>query len=555
MNSSDSSSNRIGARRSRDGCKTCKIRKVKCGEEKPTCRRCSSTGRRCEYGDLQTRVLSPGFHRSITPASNYTERRAFEYYVQHASKRLAAGMNLEFWTNVAPQICRTEPAVWDAIISISALYEYPDQCLDMPLVNFQPQKKRRLTQVQQEALLWYSRSISSLQTKIVRGTADAYIALISCVLFICIEAIQGRLTEALQLYDQGVGLIVTLQQQATAGTLSTHKALSLEKILIPLFLRLGAVSLTIPTVQVSQIFALAQRNRDCPVSSLDAAGTAIHVLFAETTVLDREAFPFRSAPVRDGIVGAHLLAKQQSLQTRLDQWLQAYNHSRQRCPRAESRLLIYYVAASLYVSTCLSQREEIYDSYMAEFASIVENASQALVLEASTSPGGDDPPFTFEMGLGLPLYLTALKCRDPYLRRKALGLLRRTPPIQAFFKFVPAAFVAETCMYLEEHYNHSQLISQGSTTSSSSGVSMTHPPTHFPSKQDSATRGTPSHIPEEARICYCNIIPAPNVGSSARTGQPTDDAHGSSAPTLEIFRNRYDAESKTWRLVSERVSL
>ncbi|KAH3001521.1 hypothetical protein KXV73_001875, partial [Aspergillus fumigatus] len=39
---------RTGVSRSRRGCLTCKVRRVKCDEEKPTCCRCRSTGRKCD---------------------------------------------------------------------------------------------------------------------------------------------------------------------------------------------------------------------------------------------------------------------------------------------------------------------------------------------------------------------------------------------------------------------------------------------------------------------------------------------------------------------------
>ncbi|KAJ5446420.1 hypothetical protein N7491_002502 [Penicillium cf. griseofulvum] len=492
-------SNRIGGVKSRSGCKTCKIRRVKCGEEKPICLRCSSTGRKCEYGDARTSspaLLSrytapPSYSLMVSPNSGCNERRAFEYYIQHASKGLAAGMSLDFWTKVAPQICRTEPAVWDAIISISVLYEYPDQCLDLPLLKLQHEKKRGLNQIQREALSWYSRAISSIHSQIVRGRADPYVALISCVLFICIEAIQGRVTEALQLYEQG--------------------ALLLENTIIPLFLRLGSMSLTIPTVQVSEIFAFASHDLYTQFTSLDAARTAISVLFSEATLLEREALPYRRATVRDLVAGAHLVAKQQSTQTQLYHWLQTYTNLCQNGARAQPVLLAYHAATSIYVSTCLSQQELVYDSYMADFAIIVENASLPLV-------GGPDcvqPPFTFEMGLGLPLFLTAIKCRDPHLRRKALGLLRQAPPIQAFFTCTPVAFVAEKCMDMEEEYSRSLALTH-------------HPHALDPSLQycvsDFSPRSALEHestcelstfIPEEARICYYNVL-QPQDGYSPR---------------------------------------
>ncbi|KAJ5519613.1 hypothetical protein N7463_000066 [Penicillium fimorum] len=551
-------SNRIGGAKSRSGCKTCKIRRVKCGEEKPICLRCSSTGRKCEYGDARTSspaLLSlytapPSYSLMVSPNSGGNERRAFEYYIQHASKGLDAGMNLDFWTKVVPQICRTEPAVWDAIISISVLYEYPDQCLDLPLLKLQHEKKRGLNQIQREALSWYSRAISSIHSQIVRGRADPYVALISCVLFICIEAIQGRVTEALQLYEQGVSLILTLRHQVTAGTRLPHKALLLENTIIPLFLRLGSIALTIPTVQVSEIFAFASHDLYTQFTSLDAARTAIFVLFSETTLLEREAFPYRRATIRDLVAGAHLVAKQQSIQTQLYHWLQAYTTLCQNGARAQPVLLAYHAATSIYVSTCLSQQELVYDSYIADFAIIVENASLALV-------GGPDcvqPPFTFEMGLGLPLFLTAIKCRDPHLRRKALGLLRQTPPIQAFFTCTPVALVAEKCMDMEEDYSRS--------------IAYTHDPRALdPSPQccvsDFSPRSALEHestcelstlIPEEARICYYNILPPQDGYSPGAEGGIAENGYGSNQ-ILEVFRNHFDKVHNIWCMVSHRVTL
>ncbi|KAK9369490.1 hypothetical protein V1509DRAFT_619585 [Lipomyces kononenkoae] len=46
---------REGRSRSRNGCITCKIRRVKCDEEKPSCHRCRSAGRKCDsYGPSST---------------------------------------------------------------------------------------------------------------------------------------------------------------------------------------------------------------------------------------------------------------------------------------------------------------------------------------------------------------------------------------------------------------------------------------------------------------------------------------------------------------------
>ncbi|KAJ6115190.1 hypothetical protein N7486_000968 [Penicillium sp. IBT 16267x] len=451
----------------------------------------------------------------VSPNSGCHERRAFEYYVQHASKGLAAGMNLDFWTKVAPQICRSEPAVWDAVISISVLYEYPDQHLDFPHLKLQQEKKYGLNQIQREALTWYSRAISSVLSQIVR------------------EAIQGRVAEALQLYEQG--------------------ALLLEKTIIPLFLRLGSISLTVSTVHVSEIFACANHDLNTKFTSLDAARTAISVLFSEATLLEREAMPYRRAAVRDLVAGAEMVAKQQSLKTKLDHWLHAYTNLCQNRARAEPVLLAYYAATSIYISTCLSQQELVYDSYMAEFAIIVENASLAL----ATSGGPDcvQPPFTFEMGLGLPLFLTAIKCRDPHLRRKALRLLRQSSPIQAFFTCTPVAFLAEKCMELEEDYSRSIALTRDSQISYPSPQSSVSDCSPRSALEHEPTCKYPTLIPEEARICFHNVLrPQDGYSPGVMEGDIAEDGHGPSQ-ILEVFRNHFDIVRNTWCTISHCVPL
>lgn len=56
-------------KRSRDGCQTCRARKVKCNEEHPVCSSCKKKGLVCEYGIRWNWVHQPGpaFHNPVTP--------------------------------------------------------------------------------------------------------------------------------------------------------------------------------------------------------------------------------------------------------------------------------------------------------------------------------------------------------------------------------------------------------------------------------------------------------------------------------------------------------
>lgn len=91
---------------------------------------------------------------------------------------------------------RAEPAVWDAINSISILFESPEQCSDPVFLRRQNESFHAPSQNQKDALTWYSRSLSNIRLQIDRGSADPYVALITCVLYICVETLQGRVEEA-----------------------------------------------------------------------------------------------------------------------------------------------------------------------------------------------------------------------------------------------------------------------------------------------------------------------------------------------------------------------
>ncbi|KAE8550509.1 hypothetical protein EYB25_006736 [Talaromyces marneffei] len=64
---------RRGTKHVKSGCRTCKVRRVKCDETRPACGRCTSTGRTCDgYGIWSTSAgtgISHGFHQRQSPSS------------------------------------------------------------------------------------------------------------------------------------------------------------------------------------------------------------------------------------------------------------------------------------------------------------------------------------------------------------------------------------------------------------------------------------------------------------------------------------------------------
>ncbi|KAJ5553735.1 transcriptional regulator family: Fungal Specific TF [Penicillium frequentans] len=552
-------SRRLGATKSRSGCRTCKIRRVKCGEEKPTCLRCTSTGRKCDYERDRSSLDPPSLSTSLStsPDSGGRERRAFEYYFQHAARYLAGGMKVDFWTKVVPQICRSEPAIWDGIIAISALFEHPNQCLDFPLLRDRRKSSHDLNQIQQEALTWYSRSISTVHAQINRGSADPYIALISCVLFICVETMQGRMEEALQLFGQGVTLIVDLRTQVSHGKMSLSKMVLLEHTIIPLFLRLGSISLTISGMPPSGIFSFADNNIGLGFSSVEHARSTMVILAAEIIIFEREAVVHLRA-IGANSVGTNMVARKQALRARLLEWHETYANFCQSYDgssttvQSDPLLLIYHAAASITLTGCLTSLETVFDAHLGDFTAIVEQAT--LILDASRRLDGSQPPFTFESGVGVPLFLTALKCRHPSLRRKALQSLRDAPPMQGFFKCAPSALMAETFMMLEEGYTPASSLVNATVARRIENTDLCGLPVSLPTPGVFDTQEIP--VPEEARIFYyCIFRPQKWCPQGVALEEVAKFDCGPDQLFLHFSRNNFDTDSKTWRQVFECIPL
>ncbi|KAA8651863.1 uncharacterized protein ATNIH1004_000761 [Aspergillus tanneri] len=214
----------------------------------------------------------------------WRERRAFAYYFQHAAPFVGGDLDVGFWSTIVPQVCRSEPAVWDAIISISALFESPEP---WPKLFFpRLEDPRTLNQNHRDALSWYSRSVSAVRQRIKRGDVDIFVGLISCVLFICIECLQGASKEALQLYRQGVHLILALRTKIACGVVPAFKASLLEDTIVPIFVRLGAIAISVSAVPVRDLLRDTGHALTHKFVSLKTARETIVLLATEAQLFD-----------------------------------------------------------------------------------------------------------------------------------------------------------------------------------------------------------------------------------------------------------------------------
>jgi hypothetical protein len=490
----------------------------------------------------------------------WRERRSFAYYFQHTAPYIGGGLDVTFWSTIVPQVCRSEPAIWDAIISVSALFETPEPSPDL---------RWRIDQNHQDALAWYSRSVSAIRKRIECGRLDIFVGLISCILFICIEGLQEGIEEAIRLYNQGVCLILTLRAQIARGLVSATKASLLEDMIVPIFVRLGAISLpigarvnTLPRETMHpfrQEFISLQAARD------EALSVAAEIQFFEYICIENLRESHASH------VPQELLTQQTTLTAKLCTWHTSFTNlmeslrtkgilSQQQIGTG-ALLLAYHEMQYTIVRTCIHPSLTITDGHLSNYQNIVEQAS--IALDASTRADGSQPPYTFEMSIGVPLWFTSLRCREPKTRRMALALLRRAPRVQGFSQRHSAVDFSERIMVLEE-MNAMKQQSHKNNPRFDPAIFLTTPDDEYvPTPQsilsnikENKSISTAALIPEEARIGPVRLF-RPQDGFPPGTTE-ADIAKWKRGPKQMFLRlswNEHDVESDTWRMVHEYVPM
>ena len=201
-------------------------RHVKCSEEKPHCRRSTSTGRICD-GYSSSRVLVKAtVKRSANElvmihyvadvlaaldwsiSRNTKEQLSFDYFRTRTATDLMACFNSEIWSSYVLQVAQKEPAVRHLVIAIGCLHEHFESDATGYGTGSQFALKQCSTAIQHVL-----RSFQSLSNQ------STDIALVLCVLFASFEIPQGHYKSALTHIISGTNF---LQERRDNGLCSVQ---------------------------------------------------------------------------------------------------------------------------------------------------------------------------------------------------------------------------------------------------------------------------------------------------------------------------------------------
>ncbi|KAB5572529.1 hypothetical protein GE09DRAFT_675098 [Coniochaeta sp. 2T2.1] len=232
----------------RTGCITCKIRRVKCGEEKPACVRCTSTGRTCDGYDkgVPPRNRTLEFQRNAETAKmefikayqwnealrsmrpiaadidgTDSEKKFFRRFRLLATDGLTNHVCnfTQFWNRVTPHISHQDEAVKHAVIALGAAYQIFQ-------LNDQEQNHEKTTgkvlhtgtadeftheNLEVFTIQQYNKSICKLQRHVGSSSPESIqVTLICCLAFICLETMRGHHEAAVTHLINGLNILQSI---------------------------------------------------------------------------------------------------------------------------------------------------------------------------------------------------------------------------------------------------------------------------------------------------------------------------------------------------------
>ena len=352
------------------------------------------------------------------------EIRAFEYY-RNKSSLVLGGITMEnddFWDGLVVKLTATEPAVRHAVLALSSLHER--------ISSSDPAGKKSIIKTSDFAFSEYGKAIAAVRSWDMQNTGaqPAAIPLLVCVLFICIEFLLDY-DAAAQIHIRQGRFILSRMSQANESSPTMDMV---RKVLVPIYARLGLASNLFASRPEPIPASLVVREGEVPMSldsMKDARNTLYHIID------DGLRFTFQAKPaVYDPATELWqfqvMELEQDRLLAKLAKWNAAYTilKAAQITESSSSKamqdlLLVYFHAAKIWISTALATAETAYDDHETSFAAMVSYSASALA--ASGSLQKEDAAFTFETEMLPPVYWTAVKCRNPLIRRAALRLLSR----------------------------------------------------------------------------------------------------------------------------------
>lgn len=397
------------------------------------------------------------------------ESRCLEWFECRTAKKLPGLFVLDFWNTLLLQASRNEAAVLYSVLTLSSVHMGE-------ILNGRIRRQRPdfLDEDDKFTLLNYNKAIRQLQPHFSsKGRQSVRVALISCVVFICLEFLRGHFRTAETHLENGLKILEELHSSVSTGSgtviLLQPSCEPADDWIVEAFSRLHVQVMLFKQSYQYPHFILRPPGPESPLLIFRSFGEAWKVLER----LLHEIFHLGQRARRQIVPGSSflkpspaLLKSRKTIKTELVQWLSAYGLSKQylKYPMNQEYeevafllLTKYHTMANIMADTCLSPDDEsIFDSHTEQFRFLVNQSTVNWESRASgpqhlaSGQQMDMSRSVIDIGWIPPLYFTALKCRIHQVRLQAAKLIEYSAHREGIWDSKIAACIARKVIEIEE---------------------------------------------------------------------------------------------------------
>ena len=361
-----------------------------------------------------------------------------------------------------------DPSIRNGIIAIGALYKSVDIAQSSKIGL---DAKSDYGEHLKFALQYYQRAICSQQQAMNIGYAPSRTSLISCLLFICFEALQGNHDLAFQQIICGVNLLYEYESSIAGGqsSFSGHIDEELSQIFARLEIQIRTIEdgrpqryssprinpkLPFSRTKHSQSQIQLDKQETPRIQPLEEARRSWDHLFPRIFHVRQKVEPYRYSLEEDVPIDIVVGVKRQtdellSWRTTFDYLFQeTWNDISERNRLRASAIGIGYHLAYIKISTSFELMETIYDSFDLDFREIIRLSKY--LIQTKRPSLFQKTAFSLDSVVGIPLFVTGMKCRDRLLRREASALLRHPERRECMWDSAMASVIINWVIEIEE---------------------------------------------------------------------------------------------------------
>lgn len=412
----------------------------------------------------------------LTPNSssfgNEEEHRYFRVFETRTAPELTGYFDSGIWDRLILQACRREPFVWHAVVAIGALHKslnmsqlWKSHC-PTPAKGDDDGSTHHVFALQQ-----YGRSLQLMKGILQQGVESRFQnSLISSLLMICFESYLGNQESALKQIRTGVDILFKwpFPCKLQDDDFSTIKVLAknnsfLDEDLLSTFILLDFQAMAFKDGETSR--TLSKKYPDIPprFETVKEARMYLDVIVRRLqqwhASVQSQRHPYIATLDFEECteIGSDkkLASELESYFEIMRSWYHAFKpvfdiaQTKRGCKEylGATVLMARYIP-SRFLFSAAEGNETYSDVYLPECTTLVGLLEDVLEQDPHLRPG--QATFVFGNHCVLALFVVALRCRDPSVRRRAISLLVKHPRREGLWDSLMAATVASWVMVEEE---------------------------------------------------------------------------------------------------------